>query len=93
MSQLNSIFARFPFVLQYLLIFGVIALISLLFPNNLKFKYEFERGQVWRFEDLRAPFDFAIKKTPEQLEQEKAQLEEEFSPYYEKMPDIAKQQK
>lgn len=93
MSQTNVIFLRFPFLLQYLLIFGVIALISLLFPNNLKFKYEFERGQVWRFEDLRAPFDFAIKKTEEELTAEKAQLEQEFSPYYEKRVDVAKQQK
>ena len=67
MSQKNSFFASFPNFLQYLLIFGVIALISLLFPDNLKFKYEFERGQIWRFEDLRAPFDYAIKKTEEQL--------------------------
>lgn len=92
MSQQNSFSSRFPILIRYLLIVGVVALISLLFPDNLKFKYEFERGQVWRFEDLRAPFDFAIKKTDEQIAAEKEALKNEFSPYYEKLGEVAKQQ-
>lgn len=93
MSQQNSVTTRFPNIIQYLLVFGVVASISLLFPNNLQFKYEFERGQIWRFDDLRAPFDFAINKAAEQVTAETEQLKAEFSPYYENSLDIVKQQK
>jgi hypothetical protein len=93
MSLFTTFAMRFPFFWQYLLVFGVIALISLLFPNNLQFKYEFERGQIWRYEDLRAPFDFAIQKEAGQLKAETALLQAELSPYYEQYPTVAKQQK
>lgn len=93
MSQQNSIIAKFPYLFQYLLLVGAIALVSLLFPNNLQFKYEFERGQIWRFEDLRAPFDFAINKPAAQFTAETEQLKADFSPYYEHNTNIVKQQK
>ena len=51
-----------------------VLLISLLYPSSVKFKYEFQKGQVWRYEDLVAPFDFAIKKTQEELEEDKAEI-------------------
>ncbi|PHN06372.1 phosphohydrolase [Flavilitoribacter nigricans DSM 23189 = NBRC 102662] len=65
------------------LLFGVGTLIVLLFPNNVKFKYQFERGQPWRYEELVAPFDFPIKKAEEELVAERDELLQNFSPYYE----------
>ena len=65
-----------------------VLLISLLYPSSVKFKYEFQKGQVWRYEDLVAPFDFAIKKTQEELEEDKAEIAYEFSPYYRYNPEL-----
>lgn len=84
---------KFSTLLRYLLVLGVIGTISLLFPNNLQFKYQFERGKVWRYEDLAAPFDFAIKKTEPELNKEQAQIKVDFSPYYELNTSILGQQK
>ena len=41
------------------------------FPKSGKFKYSFENGRPWQSDNLYAPFDFAIKKTDKELEEEK----------------------
>ena len=72
---------------------GVVAFITFLFPNNAKFKYEFDKGQSWRYEDLRAPFDFAIRKPQEEVQAEKKKLQESFTPYYELDQEVITEKK
>ena len=45
-----------------------------LFPKSGTFRYSFEKGKPWQSENLYAPFDFAIKKTAEEIEIEKQQI-------------------
>ncbi len=92
MSQAKTIASQLPHITRYLLILGVITFISLLFPNSLQFHFQFERGQSWRYDDLLAPFDFAVKKTDEEMQAALAQLQSEFPPYYEMNLDIVKAQ-
>ncbi len=68
---------------------GVVVVISLLYPSNVKFKYEFQKGLSWRYEDLTAPFDFAIKKPNEEIMEDRSRLSREFSPYYRLNPGLA----
>ncbi|MCB0662451.1 MAG: HDIG domain-containing protein, partial [Saprospiraceae bacterium] len=70
------------------IVVGVIAFISFLFPNNARFPFEFAEGVTWRYETLDAPFDFPILKPEAQLQEEKAMLEKDFSPYYVQDPDV-----
>lgn len=83
MSKLKATLEGIPRFFRYLLILGLIAFISFLFPNRVRFEYGFEQGQSWRYETLTAPFDFAISKPEDQLRAELAQAMEEFHPYYE----------
>ena len=92
MSSWKTILDRLPRLFRYLLVAAVIIFIGFLFPDNAKFKYEFENGQSWRYEDLNAPFDFAIKKTEGELEAERAQIEQELSPIYELDEEVAEMQ-
>ena len=91
MSTWKTTLERLPNLVKYLMVGGVVVFISLLFPNNLKFKYEFDRGQEWNYEDLRAPFDFAIRRPIDELEAEKEKLRAEHSPYYALNQDIEKE--
>jgi cyclic-di-AMP phosphodiesterase PgpH len=61
---------------------GMVLAISLLFPKHTRFKYSYEQGQSWIYEELVAPFDFAIIKTPEELELDRKKVMESFSPFY-----------
>ncbi len=83
---------RLPGIFKYFLIIGVIAIISLLFPDQGKFKYQFEKGQTWHYEDLVAPVDYAIKKPQAEIQEEKETLLQDFRPYYQWNTDLADEQ-
>ncbi len=84
---------QLPHLVKYLLVLSTIAFIALLFPDNVQFRYEFEKGQVWHYDDLRAPLDFAIRKPSAELRQEEEKLEAGFTPYYELDDQITREKK
>ncbi|MBV6653396.1 MAG: HDIG domain-containing protein [Mameliella sp.] len=92
MSAWKTTIEGLPILVKYLMVAGVVAIISFLFPNNVKFKYEFDKGQQWRYEDLRAPFDFAILKPGQEIEEEQSRIRDNFSPYYELLPSVTQRQ-
>lgn len=68
-------------------------LIVYLFPKGGKFKYEITKGKPWQYENLYAPFNFAILKTAEEIEQEKEDIRQQQIPYYEYDATIAEKAK
>ncbi len=69
-------------IIRFSLVFLSVILILFWLPKGGKFKYGFTEGEPWRHDDLKAPYDFAIKKSDEELSQEKNQALEKFYPYY-----------
>tara|TARA_B100000787_G_scaffold169967_1_gene163172 strand:- start:243 stop:2222 length:1980 start_codon:yes stop_codon:yes gene_type:complete len=53
-----------------------------LFPKGGQFKYDFNNGQLWKYDNLYAPFDFAIQKTAEEITIEKKQIEVNAKLYF-----------
>ena len=70
MEPWKTIWDRLPLVLNYAFMLLVLALLSCMFPQTLRFKYQYDVGSAWAYEDLYAPFDFAIPKTLEQYQAE-----------------------
>lgn len=62
-----------------------------LFPRDLSLVLDYQEGQTWLEEDLRAPFDYPILKTDEELEAEQERLEQAFIPIF-KYQDSVKQE-
>ncbi|MDP1746336.1 MAG: HDIG domain-containing protein [Bacteroidota bacterium] len=73
-----------PIIYKCMLIVIGIAAIVYIFPKQGKFQYEFQnlKGKPWYHEDLIAPFDFAIKKSADELEIEKADIIKSAKPYF-----------
>ncbi len=92
-NQFQTTLQNLPQIVKYILVLLVVVFISYLFPNNTKFKYNFEKGQTWRYEDLVSPFDFAILKPEAVRAQELEQLKNQFSPYYEVNQDVVRNTK
>lgn len=92
-NRFQTTLQNLPQIVKYLLVLLVVVFISYLFPNNTRFKYNFEKGQTWRYEDLVAPFDFAIAKPADELNLELERLRKDFVPYYEVNSDIARNTK
>lgn len=57
-------------------------LIVYFFPKGGKFKYEFQKGKPWQYENLYAPYDFAIQKTEAELERDRDRIRQNITPYY-----------
>ena len=53
-----------------------------MFPKTGKFKYNFEKGKPWQSETLLAPFDFAIKKSDEEIAQEKKNITDQSTLFF-----------
>ncbi len=57
-------------------------LILMLFPRETGFYREFSQTRPWMYDDLIAPFNFAILKTQEELEQERKEVLDDYTPFY-----------
>ena len=66
---------------KVLLFISTTFLIVYLFPKSGRFKYNFDQGKPWQSENLLAPFNFAIKKSPEELQKERLEISK-TSPIY-----------
>lgn len=63
---------------------AVVIVICLLLPREKTVNLEFAEGKPWRYEQLTAPFDFAITKSEATLQRERAKVLAAQRPYYTK---------
>nr|WP_321236925.1 HDIG domain-containing metalloprotein [uncultured Psychroserpens sp.] len=83
MSDLiNKWYRNHALLYKVLLFLSTTFLIVYLFPKSGKFKYDFDKGKPWQSELLLAPFDFAIKKSSEEIEQERIEASEKSALYF-----------
>ncbi|GAA4278889.1 HD family phosphohydrolase [Aquimarina mytili] len=80
---LNKLYKRQSFIYRIFLFVCTTTLIVYLFPKGGIFKYEFTKGKPWQYENLYAPFDFAIAKTEDDIEAEKKRIQDNIIPYFE----------
>ena len=57
-------------------------LIIYLLPKGGQFKYNFQKGKPWQYENLYAPFSFTIKKSAIALESELEEAKSNAIPYF-----------
>lgn len=83
MSKLKDAFYTKQATLYKFIIFVLAtALIVYFFPKKGKFKYDFSKGKPWQYENLYAPFNFAVLKSDEVLSEEKKQIRDNNIPYF-----------
>lgn len=63
-------------------------LVIYLFPKGGLFKYDFQKGKPWQYENLYAPFDFTVRKDQATLDQEIENLRSNITPYFDVNPSI-----
>lgn len=67
---------------KYIMIFLTIIVIVIALPKETQFNYSYQKGKPWAFDNLLAPFDFAINKTEGELNEEKASVMKNAHPFY-----------
>lgn len=72
--------ANWTYKVGILLVLVVLTLAA--FPRGNLYQYTVEVGEEWRQEMLRAPFDFPIYKSEEELEEERAEVRRTRPPFF-----------
>ena len=87
MAELNKVYAisllsKYASVLKYVMMVTTVTVITLVLPKQPKFKYEFEKGNVWMHEDLVSPYNYPLKKTLEEVTKDKESIKKTILPIY-----------
>ena len=88
-KSLDKLYKNQSLIYKYTLYIVSILLIVFFFPKGGKFKYEFQKGKPWQYDNLYAPFDFSIKKNPEEIEEEQFTIKNKQIHYYSYNESIA----
>ncbi len=81
-KTLDNVYRHQSLVYKYFLYVVSVALIVFFFPKGGKFKYEFQKGKPWQYENLYAPIDFSIKKSQEEIAEEQQSIRNGKTDYY-----------
>ena len=80
---LNKFYKNHNLLYKVFLFVVTTFLIVYLFPKSGTFRYSFEKGKPWQSENLYAPFDFAIQKSEQAMEEERLQISKESPVFFE----------
>lgn len=80
-NTINKLLVNHSLFYKALLYVATVILVVYLFPKSGHFKYEFQKGKPWQYENYYAPFDFAIQKSQEEIDKEILETKE-FSKHY-----------
>lgn len=81
-KTLDGVYKNQSRIYKYVLYLLTVGCIVFFFPRGGKFKYEFQKGKPWQYENLYAPFDFAIQKTEEDMLAERSRIESQQIDYF-----------
>jgi putative nucleotidyltransferase with HDIG domain len=79
---LYNLYKKQSHIYKFFLYIVSVGFIVFFFPKGGKFKYEFQKGKPWQFENLYAPFDFSIQKTEDDLAKEKQKIIDNQTSYF-----------
>ena len=71
----NKLYQKNTIIYKVILFLITTVAIVYLFPKGGQFKYDFNNGQLWKYDNLYAPFDFAVQKSEAEIKIEKQQIE------------------
>lgn len=87
-KSLDKLYKNQSRIYKYFLYGVSLFLIVFFFPKGGQFKYEFQKGKPWQYENLYAPFDFSIRKSKAEILAEEQQIKNNRIDFYRYDADI-----
>lgn len=81
-NNVNKLYKHNAIIYKVILFLITASAIVYLFPKGGQFKYDFTQGKPWQYDNLIAPFDFAIEKTEEEIQEEIKRIDVEAKQYF-----------
>src|ERR1700749_3640182 len=91
-SRQKALLRKYARNLKFLMMAASICLIVYALPKQAKFSYEIEKGRIWNQKDLVSPYNFAILKTPQEIEDDKKTSLASVTPIYQLNAELPDQQ-
>jgi len=91
-SRQRAILRKYSLYLKYFMMVASICVIVFTLPKQAKFRYEYERGRIWTQKDLVSPYNFAILKTSQEIENDRQEALRSVTPAYQFDADVEVQQ-
>ena len=64
------------------MMFLCVFIITIFLPKQVRFRFEYEKGKTWMQKDLYSPYNYAIQKTSEEIEEDKNEVLNSVLPVY-----------
>lgn len=88
-SRQKALFRKYSRKIKFLMMFASVCLIVFTLPKQAKFSYDVEKGRIWNQKDLVSPYNFAILKTPQEIETDKKTALSTITPIYQYDDEVA----
>ncbi|WP_394347576.1 HD family phosphohydrolase [Pedobacter frigoris] len=76
------LYRKYSSNIKYIMMVLSVLIITIFLPKQPRFRYEFEKGEIWKNKDLISPFSFAILKTSPQVNTDKKDALNNVLPIY-----------
>ena len=90
---INKYYQNHALIYKVVLFIITTTTIVYLFPKGGQFKYNIQKGKPWQYENLYAPFDFAILKSEVDIKNETQEIEENKQLFFIEKEKISKKVK
>jgi cyclic-di-AMP phosphodiesterase PgpH len=71
------------------MMFLCVFIITIFLPKQVRFRFEYEKGKTWMQKDLYSPYNYAIQKTSEEIEEDKNEILNSVLPIYQYDSEIS----
>jgi len=82
------LYRKYSSNIKYIMMVLSVLIITAFLPKQPRFRYEFEKGTIWKNKDLVSPFSFAILKTNPQVITDKKDAMDNVLPIYKLNKDL-----
>jgi putative nucleotidyltransferase with HDIG domain len=82
------LYRKYSSNIKYIMMVLSVIIITVFLPKQPRFRYEFEKGTIWKNKDLVSPFSFAILKTNPQVTIDRKDALDNILPIYKYNPDL-----
>ena len=87
-SRQKALMRRYSRNVKFLMMLASVCIIVFTLPKQAKFSYDVEKGRIWNQKDLMSPYNFAILKTPQEIENDQKTAKAGVIPLYQLDDDI-----
>jgi putative nucleotidyltransferase with HDIG domain len=87
-TRQKAILRKYSRNLKFLMMVASVSLIVFTLPKQAKFSYDIEKGRIWNQKELISPYNFAILKTSQEIENDQKTALASITPIYQLDEDM-----